>query len=267
MAKTQASPKSLSSTYTVPMVANTLNVLETFQRKGPQLTLNEVMENCGIPKASTYRILETLRHRGYVSRSPQGRYRLTYKLFDIAVVVLGHTPLRKVALPYLEQLQRATGETVNLGIFEEDHVVYTDVLESSRRLRIVPAVGSHGTFHATALGKAILAWVPLERVNALLLKNGLKRFTASTITSKPAFIEELDIVRTRGYAIDNQEESPGCSCIAAPVFDYRKEVVGAVSISAPSSRLTSTKLAQLGTQLRGVALDISHKLGFNDFKS
>jgi len=249
------------------MVANTISVFEAFQNKGPQLTLNEVIEICGISKASTYRILETLRFRGYLAKSAQGRYRLTYKLFDIAVVVLGHTPLRKVALPFMEELQGTSGETVNLGIFEEDHVVYTDVLESSRRLRIVPAVGSHGPFHATALGKAILAWLPSETVSQLLRDNGLKRFTPTTITSKPAFLGDLQSIRGRGYAIDNEEENPGCICVAAAVFDYRKEVVGAISISAPATRLSPGRVARLGTEVKRVALEISHKLGYTASRS
>jgi len=250
------------ATYVVPMVANVIRVLEAFQNNGPQLTLNEVIVSCGIAKASTYRVLETLRHAGYLSKSPQGRYRLTYRLLDIALVVLGHTPLRKVALPYLEQLQRSSGETVNLGIFEGDHVVYTDVLESSSRLRIVPPIGSHGSFHATALGKAMLAWFPEEALNELMRKCSLKRFTATTITSKKGFLEELESVRVRGYAIDNEEENVGCSCLAVPVFDYRREVAGAISISAPSSRLSATRMAQLGSHLKKVANEISHKLGF-----
>src|SRR5215469_9169027 len=120
-------------TYTVPMVVKVLKVLRAFRQAGPRLALTQVVSLCGIPKASAFRILETLRSEGYLTRDAHGSYRLTYQLLEVAMVVHARNPLRKVALPYLEQLNREVKETVNLGVLEETNVVYAVLFLMIRR--------------------------------------------------------------------------------------------------------------------------------------
>jgi IclR family KDG regulon transcriptional repressor len=251
-----------TQSYVVPMVARVLKVFEAFQTNGPRLFLTEVTESCKIPKASAFRLLETLRTSGYLARDEHGRYRVTYKLLEIASVAQERDPLRRVALPSLEQLHRDSGETINLGIFEEDHVAYAEVLESAHQLRSVPRIGSQGALHATALGKAVAAWVPAEVLSQFLRKKKMQRFTAKTITGKQAFRRELAKIREQGYAVDNEEETIGCICVAAPLFDRKGLVVGAISVSGISSRMTATRVAHLGPRIRETCLSLSQRLGF-----
>jgi len=250
-------------TYTVPMVVKLLKVLEAFRSAGPRLALTQVVSLCGIPKASAFRILETLRSEGVLTRDVHGSYRLTYHLLEVAMVVQDRNPLRKGALPYLQQLNREFQETVNLGALEDDHVVYVEVLESPHRLRIVPSVGSRAPLHATSLGKAVAAFLSTERVMSILEKDRLKSFTPSTITAMTPFLDELEATRERGYAIDNQEETLQCTCVAAPVFDSKNHVTGAVSVSVPSSRILPGRIHQLGSRLKEVSRTISELLGYH----
>jgi IclR family acetate operon transcriptional repressor len=250
-------------TYTVPMVVKLLKVLEAFRSAGPRLALTQVISLCGIPKASAFRILETLRSEGVLTRDVHGSYRLTYHLLEVAMVVQDRNPLRKCALPYLQQLNREFQETVNLGALEDDHVVYVEVLESPHSLRVVPSVGSRAPLHATSLGKAVAAFLLTERVTSILEKDGLKRFTPSTITGMAPFLDELEATQERGYAIDSEEETMQCTCVAAPVFDSKAHVAGAVSVAVPSSRISPGRIQVLGSRLREVTRTISELLGYH----
>lgn len=244
------------------MAVKTLRVLEVFRGGSPRLSLTDVVTASGIPKASAFRILETLCYLGYVSRTEHGLYRLTFRLMDIAGVVQERNLLRKLATPFLKKLQRQTSETVNLGVLEGDEVVYVDVLESSHSLRMVPRVGSTAPFHATALGKVIAAHLAAEDIARLMRKARPRRMTDRTITSDARLREELARIRERGVAVDDQEEINGCTCVGAAILDIRGGVLGAVSISAPSSRTPAARLEQMSRDVLECAQSISERFCF-----
>ena len=248
--------------YHVPMAGRVLAVLEAFRTHGPRLFLTEVTELCQIPKASAFRLLETLHSAGYLARDEHGRYRLTYKLLELAAVAQERDPLRRQALATMQQLWRELGETVNLGILEEGQIVYSEVIESRHNLRLVPRIGAQAPFHATALGKAIAAWLPTEVLEELMQKTKLQRFTPKTITTEQFLQRELARTRELGYAVDDEEETLGCICVAAPLFDAHSRVVCALSVSGPSSRMASTRVAQVGRRIREECLRLSRKFGF-----
>ena len=246
------------------MVTRVLKILEMFRTNGPQLAMNEVVGLCGIPKASAFRILETMRESGYLAKNEHQRYRLTYKLLDVAMIVQERNPWRATAAPYLEEIYRISRETVNLGVLQGDHVVYTDVLVSTQLLRISTSVATHASLHATAIGKATLAWLPSAMVSQFARKPGFRRFTEKTITTQRAMREELAQIRERGYAIDNEEEGPGHVCVGAPVFDSRLRLVCGVSISAPLTRMPPDRTARLGELVKETCQKISRKFGFHE---
>ena len=248
--------------YHVPMVGRVLSVLEAFRTNGSRLFLTEVTDLCQIPKASAFRLLETLHSTGYLAKDEHGRYRLTYKLLELAAVAQERDPLRRQALTTMEQLRSDLGETINLGILEEGQIVYSEVLESRQDLRLVPRIGARAPFHATALGKAIVASLPAEILEALVQESELQRFTPKTITSEQRLRRELARIRELGYAVDDEEETLGCICVAAPVFDARSRVVCALSASAPHSRMAPARLAQAGRRIREACFGLSGKLGF-----
>jgi IclR family acetate operon transcriptional repressor len=224
--------------------------------------MTEVTELCRIPKASAFRILETLRSAGYVSKDGNNRYRLTYKLLEVASLARGRDPLRREALPVMEELHRELRETINLGVFEERGVAYVEVLESPHPLRLVPSVGGQACFYATALGKAVAAWLPAETLGRLLQNSKFQKLTPNTITSVREFRRELARIRELGYAVDQEEEAYGCICVGAPIFDVHSCLMGAISASGPTSRMTQTRVNQIGRLLRDACLRVSRRLGF-----
>jgi DNA-binding IclR family transcriptional regulator len=250
-----------AKTYVVPMATKTLKVLEAFRARAG-LSLTETVELCGIPKASAFRLLETLRSSGYVTKTDHGLFRLTYKLLDLAMAAHEINPVRRVALPYLGHLQRRTSETVNLGVFQEDHVVYAEVLESTRKLRAVPRVGAEAPLHATALGKAIAAWLPKKELNQIIRRRKLRRFTPSTIVNKAALFAEFAQVRKQGYAVDKEEETLGCVCVAAPILDSKSRGIYAISICGPASHMPPARISELGNAVREVCQHVRRACGF-----
>jgi DNA-binding IclR family transcriptional regulator len=255
----------LGTNYTVPMVMKLLKVFKAFRLAGPRLALTQVISLCDIPKASAFRILETLRSEGYLIKDLHGSYRMTYQLLQVAMVVQDRNPLRKTLLPYLEQLNREFRETVNLGALEDNDVVYVEVLGSSHGLRTIPSVGSRAPLHATALGKAAAASLPSEELTSILGRDRLERFTPNTITSVTALLRELVRTRERGYGIDNEEATRWCVCVAAPIFGSKARVTGAISVSAPTSRMPPCRIHQLGTRLTEVSRIGSELLGSYGF--
>jgi len=246
----------------VPMVTKTLRVLEAFRVRGTGLSLGEVVELCQIPKASTFRILETLRTNGYLTKAGPGRYRLTHRLLELGATVQKVNPWRRRALSHLQNLQQKCGETVNLGVLEDDRVVYTEILPSERSVPVQPVVGSPAPVNATALGKAILAWLPEENQIQIIERQSLLGFTPKTIVTKKALLAEFRKIRSIGYALDAEEETPGYICVAAPIFGRMGYSISAISVSAPSSRMPPAIVNQLVSSVIETCQDVQRAWGF-----
>jgi DNA-binding IclR family transcriptional regulator len=245
------------------MVVRVTRVLEAFRESDRPLGLADVIGACGIPKATAFRVLETLLETGYLIKDDQSRYALSYKLLEVAVAVQERDPARKIALPYLEAIREEFGETVNMGVFQKDHVLYIEGLESRHTLRMTTGVGERRPIYAAALGKAIAAWLPREDLDAVLRVQTLRRFTKNTITGEAALRSELRQVARRGYAVDDEENLLGCICVAAPIFDAGGRVRWAISISAPSSRMSPERVARVGKYLARTCRSISRRLRFH----
>ena len=227
------------------MVARTLQVLETFRARGGSLSFAEAVELCRIPKASTFRILETLLANGYLTRASHGRYRLTHKLLEVGVTVQQMNPWRRVALRTLQDLQQRCGETVNLSVLEAGRIVYSEVLQSKHSDLAPPPLGSPVAVNATAMGKAIAAWLPDKDQNQMLEAQRLVAFTPNSIVTKHELLAQFEQIRSKGYALEMEEETPGYCCVAAPIFGRTGRPVSAISITAHCSRMNARTVAQL----------------------
>ena len=250
-----------SQKYCVPMVTKTLALLEAFRLNGARLSLAEAIELSGIPKASAFRMLETLRSSGYLTKVGNGRYRLTYKFFEMSIVVHHVNPIRRAALPQLKQLQEKTAETISFGVLQEDHVVYLEVLEGTAGCRRVPSPGSVGALHATAMGKALAAWLPEDQLDRIL-GQGLRRFTSKTIVTKAGLRAELARIREIGHATDIEEETIGCVGAAARICDDNGRASYAIGISGPSNRVVPTKMPRLAEAIHEACQQVRQACGF-----
>ena len=255
--------KRLDSEYKVKSVDRVLHLLEIMADEKTELELTELCKKTHINTTTLYRLLETLKSRGFVTQNPYtGRYRLGLKLLELGQAVTEQTELRKIALPFLQELMEKTGETANLVILDEGEATYIEKVESPASLRMFHRIGRRAPAHTTGVGKVLLAALPSEKITEIVKSKGLPKLTENTITSPEKLQEELEKIRKNGFAIDNEECEVGAKCIAAPIRDYTNQVVAAVSISGPSARLSEGRLNELAEVVKDIAYRISQNIGY-----
>jgi DNA-binding IclR family transcriptional regulator len=156
-----------------------------------------------------------------------------------------------------------TQETIHLGILDEGEIIYLDKVESNATIRMYSQVGKRVPAHSTSLGKAILAYLPVEKVVNLLQEKGMPAKTKNTITDLEQFIDHLNKVKKQGYAIDDEELEADIRCLAGPIFNHRGEVIAAFSVSAPITRMTEQRMVKLEELVVKYSQKMSRSLGFN----
>jgi DNA-binding IclR family transcriptional regulator len=221
----------------ISVLEKTFRVLESFHGERG-VALRDLAARTRLVKSSVYRILFTLERLGYIEKGAGGRYSITLRFDHVGLTQRSSLDLSNLVAPFMASLERRFGETVNFGVLDGGEVLYLRVLESSHAFRMVSHVGLRSPVHSTALGKCLLCRLPRNEVDAILKAYPLRPLTPRTIRDRRAFDRELQRVRVRGYAVDNEEDSPGARCVAAPVMDREGRVRGAISISGPAARVS-----------------------------
>ena len=240
MADSRTSP-SYPVASTVVTAASILETIATRDRMRPQELAKELTLN----RSTVHRMLHTLEVLGYVARNQDGSYRLTFHLFEVGNSVLHSHNLIDPAHRSLLQLSHETGYTVNHAVLYEDRTLYIDKVSPQTYLHIDRATGEVEPLHCTSLGKVLLAFQPEEECSRILQGMTLTAFTPNTITDRAHLADELDRVRRRRYAVDDQELSLELRCLAAPVLMPDTTLVSAVSISGPADRLLPESVPSL----------------------
>ena len=247
--------------YTAPAVDGALSILETLGAT-QKMGVTELARKLGLSKGSIYRLLATLARRGYVEKDAYSdRYQLTYRLLAVGSRAADRFGLREMAQPVMERVGAETGETVNLGVLDDFRTVSVFLVQSSQPLSIHMRIGGVSA-HASATGKILLASLLPAELATRLAGRRLERLTPRTIKSRPALIAELGRVRAQGFAIDDEESSIGLRCAGAPVYNHQGAVVAALSLVAPSHRLTPVRLPAAVARIREAAHEISCRLGY-----
>lgn len=212
-----------------------LDLVEVVAAQGGDLTIGEIATATGLPLATTHRLLRTLVNRGYMRQMPNRRYALGFRL-----VPLGATASSMVGSGtevVLARLVDALGETANLAILSGSHAEYVAQVPSRHTMRIFTEVGRQVDLHSTGVGKALLAQLADGRVREIVRRVGLHQHTERTLATEAALLSDLDLVRSRGYALDEEEQEAGVRCVAVPVGPEPISWM-AVSVSGPSTRMT-----------------------------
>jgi DNA-binding IclR family transcriptional regulator len=220
--------------YAAPSVLDrAMALLGAFQRDDVVLSLADLRERTGIPRATVHRLAGHLAELGLLERGVNG-YRLGIRLFELGERVPRARELRRVALPHLHELLEATRANVHLGVLEGIRVLYIEKLSGRDHMPLPSMVGDFMPAHATALGKVLLAFSPPEILSAVL-SAGLEARTPFTITVPRVLVEQLIKIRSEGVGWEREESALGVACVAAPLY-LGREVVAAVSVSYPVGR-------------------------------
>jgi IclR family KDG regulon transcriptional repressor len=242
-------------------VDKTLNILERVAQHTQGVTLVEIARGVGMPKTTAHRILEILAAREYVEWNPDSeKYTLGLKALEIGVSGLIGQDIVDVAIPYLQELSTATGETSFLGVYNNGDIVYLYKAEGTGSIQTTARLGSRRPAYCTALGKVILANLPVEDADRVLEKK-LIRFTERTVVDRVKLYEEFAKARNSGYAIDDEGIEVGLYCLAVPIYNYTGAVVGAISISGPSKRMLEQR-ERMTEALAHAGEMISRRLGY-----
>lgn len=251
-----------ASVYDVAVLQKALDLLEIVTEAG-DLGLAELSARAGASKASSFRVLSTLHRRGYVSKDPvTRRYTPGPRLIALSFANVSKLQLVPRARPVLEELREEFGETVNLGILADHDVLYLEIAESARSLRMSSEVGARDRLHSTALGKAILAQLPPDEARGLLQGYERRPATRRTITDLEALMAELRVTGERGYSIDDEENEIGARCVGVAVTDVSGRPQAAISVSGPAARMFDTTIDAVGARLKIASEDVAERMGW-----
>lgn len=243
-------------------VKRIIKILDSFSLDEPELTLNKLTKKTGLPKPTVYRISEALYDANILSKDGStSKYRIGVKLFELGSLYLETLELRKLAFPEIEKLSKFTEESIHMGVLDGNEVTSIEGLGSTHNLQTKLWIGKRSPIYCTSIGKAILAFLPVEKRENILNSIELKKFTKNTISKKEELREELKKIREQGFALDNEEHDEGIMCIGAPIFNNKNHVVASISISGPKIRMTTERMEKYKKLLLESVKIISDKLG------
>ncbi|RJP20495.1 MAG: IclR family transcriptional regulator [Deltaproteobacteria bacterium] len=253
------------SNYIIQSVAHALDVLEEFRGDMDELGVTELSKKLKLHKNNVFRILATLQSRNYIEQNRSNdNYRLGIKCLELGQTFIRQRGLLKQAKAILEELAGTTGETSYISILRGNEVVYLDAVETTSTVRVVSRVGLHMPIHATAAGKALVLLDSDEELSKRF-SGEIPRFTKNTKVHVGEILKDLSFARERGYATDLEEFEEGLRCIAGPIQDYTRKVVGAISVTGPAHRLPDDRIAQMvGPEVDRAAKALSARLGFRE---
>lgn len=244
----------------VHSVDRAVSIMQVLASRGPT-TVTEIASELRIHKSTVFRLLYTLEARGLVDQTTsRGRYQLGYGVVQLAARASRKLDLTVVSRRICETLAEEVGESVDIAIPDDNFVLSIDQVIGSAAVTTVNWVGRRTPMHATAAGKLFLAFMPDEQ-RSDYFAHPLQRFTEHTITSRRAFEQQLEAVRSQGYGSTLEEFEVGLAAVAAPIRDLDGQVVAAVSVSGPNFRINPDTIPGIADQAIAAAEEISQRNG------
>jgi DNA-binding IclR family transcriptional regulator len=250
--------------YRVQVLDRTVGILQALADAHTDLGPAEIAQRLSLHKSTIHRLLASLERYGYIRRQPAtGKYGLGLTLFELGSRAVARLNLHGYAQPLLEELVAATGETAHLAVMDRGQMVSVVIAESARTVRTPATVGRRTPMHCTAVGKAMLASLPAPALTAFLEHHTLQAYTRKTLTTRAALMSDLDRIRKRRYAVDDEEIEEGLRCVGAAVRNHSGNVVASISIAGPAFRIGRSQVPALGRVVLATADRLSASLGYD----
>jgi IclR family transcriptional regulator, KDG regulon repressor len=248
----------------VQSLERALTLLNKLSEYPDGIQITRLSEQVGLTKSTIHRLLATLSSMNYVVKDEEtDKYKLGLQVLFLSRNLLNNSDIVTVSKPFLEKLSQEVNETVHLCIEDRGEVVYIDKIESTQTIRMYSRVGSRAPMYCTGVGKILLSDKNPDVFEEIVSKINFIPKTPSSITSKEQFIEEIEKVKSQGYALDNAENEIVLRCIAAPIFDHKGKIIASFSISGPSNRVTLELINDsLIEKMKQYSIAISRNLGY-----
>lgn len=247
---------------TVQSLSRALNLLNRLAESDGGLSLSDVAGRTALAISTAHRLLSTLQRENFVRFDPErGVWLIGVQSFVVGSAFLRARELTGIARPLMRELMERSGETVNLAIEERGEAIYVAQIECRKTMRAIALPGGRAAMHASGVGKAMLAAMSDDEVDRIVKLHGLTTATPRTIATPVWLRAELKAIRTRGFAIDDEENAVGLRCVAAAIFDEHGRPAAALSLSGPTARITDDLLAPFGANVREVAEKITAEFG------
>lgn len=238
-----------------------LQILDLFSATTPQLTLTDISARLGTDNATAHRLLKTLEDAAVLSRVGETeRYRLGSKLLTLGARTLSQFPVLEMGGPYLRLLAHELGETVAFSHYDNGDVVYLDCVDSPHAISVTLHIGGRAPAHCVASGRAILSRLDATELDRLL-SAGPRACNGETSVDCQHLLAELELVRKRGFAVDDGDFRTGVRAAAAAVLDAQVRPVGAITAVGLAADLSMERVHALGPQVARVARSLSEALG------
>ena len=238
-------------------------ILRVLEKQEQSLSLTEIAREVDLGQATTSRYLASLVSHGLVEKTENNQFVLGVGLYLLGQKSLYRRDVRNLARPCLEKIHARYNETVSLALWIKQELVVVDCIEATQVLKQGAAVGGQNPWHASSLGKAILAWLGKDEIQRLLNGGALDRYTKHTLATLDKVLAQLPSIRANGYAVDNEESTLGGRCVGSAIFDASGKPFAAISISGPVTRISAESMPAIGKRIAEAASEISRGMGFN----
>ena len=238
-----------------------LKIMEFLVNHPQGIGLTKIAKSLSLSSPSVHRFMSILMEEGWVDQNQHKKYFLTFKITSLGEKYLRKQEIRVIAHPFLVKLRDQVGETIHLGVLQGNLIVYLDKIDSKQTIQLASHVGSSVPCHCTALGKIILAFSDEEKVKSILSTVEWIKYTENTIDNIDDFVKELFLTKERGYSIDNVEWERGIRCFAAPIMNYEKKVIAAVSVSGPAFLQSEEVNKNIISNMLNISKEISMSFG------
>ncbi len=246
----------------VQSLSRALNILNTLAESDDGLSLSDLALTVGLAPSTTHRLLTTLQNERYVAFDAERRaWQVGVQAFQTGNAFLKTRDLVSLARPLMRRLMETNGETVNLGIADRGEVIYLAQVECLKPMRAIARPGGRVPMHCSGIGKALLAWISEREVDAILHTRGLQRVTSTTIDTPAKLRDDLEKIRQRGYAFDDEENGIGLRCVASVIFDENAMPLTGISLSGPTARMKDERIPVLGNNVVEAAARITREMG------
>jgi len=247
----------------VQSVERTFDIIEALSHEKDGLGLTDIGKRVGLHKSTVFRLLSSLAEKGYIDKNPKtANYRLSLKFIELSSTFLNNLELKTEALPFLKRLASLTTQAVYFAILDGWEVIYIEKVETFESIRKYDIIGKRAPSYCTALGKSLISGLSEDEIRERFQAIPLTAFTPNTITSLDRLLQEVDLIRARGWSEDDEEYEEGVRCIAAPIYDYRNCVIAALSTSGPKNIISKDRTGEISQYVVEAARDISKRMGY-----